>query len=64
MLKPRAVGILLQSWLGRVQRLAGDRSFWALLAMFGGLTALHYLRPQISLIPIGFVERHAMERVV
>lgn len=48
----------------RLRRLAGERSFWLLAAMLGGLTLLHYLRPQISLVPVGFVERHAMERVV
>lgn len=48
----------------RLRRLAGERSFWSLAVMLGGLTLLHYLRPQISLVSIGFVERHAMERVV
>jgi signal transduction histidine kinase len=48
----------------RLRRLAGERSFWLLAVMLGGLTLFHYLRPQISLVPVGFVERHAMERVV
>ncbi len=48
----------------RVRRLAGERSFWLLVALFVGLALLHYLRPQIRLFPLGFAERHAMERVV
>lgn len=57
-------GARLRSAARRLRRLAGERSFWLLAAMLGGLTLLHYLRPQISLVSIGFVERHAMERVV
>lgn len=48
----------------QLKRLAGERSFWLIIALLGGLTLLHYLRPQIILVPVGFVERHAMERTV
>lgn len=45
-------------------RLAGERGFWIVATMFVALTLLHYLRPRLSLVSIGFVERHAIERVV
>jgi len=48
----------------QLQHLVGARSFWLLAALLGGLTLLHYLRPQFNLASIGFVERHAVERVV
>lgn len=48
----------------QMRRLAGERTFWILMIMFVVLTLLHYLRPRLGLVSIGFVERHAMERVV
>ncbi len=57
-------GARLPSAARQIRRLAGERSFWILATMFVGLTFLHYLRPQLGLASVGFVERHAMERVV
>lgn len=48
----------------RLRHLAGERSFWIILAVFGILTLLHYLRPPISLLPGNFLERHAVERII
>ncbi|MCX7708101.1 MAG: GAF domain-containing sensor histidine kinase [Anaerolineae bacterium] len=48
----------------QLRRTAGERSFWILVVMLGGLAALHYLRPQIVLGSFGFVERHAVERIM
>ncbi len=60
----RSLGARFLPTLLRLRRTAGERSFWVLVVMLAGLTALHYLRPQIVLGPIGFVERHAIERII
>lgn len=60
----RNSGTHFGSWVCGARRLAGERSFWILVAMLGGLLLLHYLRTPIWLISTGFVQRHAMERVV
>jgi len=41
-----------------------ERSFWLILGMLAVLTLLHYLRPQIAFLSTGFLERHAVERIV
>ena len=48
----------------RLKRLVRERSFWLILGMLAVLTLLHYLRPQIAFLPTGFLERHAVERIV
>jgi signal transduction histidine kinase len=43
------------------------RSFWVLLALLGAITALHYLTPQVRLLPgplDAFSNRHAVERIL
>lgn len=60
----RISGVRWRRWVRQAQKLARERNFWILAIMLGGLALLHYLRPRIGLAPIGFVERHAMERVV
>ncbi len=52
------------SWTRSLRQLAGERSFWIIVVILGILTLLHYLRPQITLASVGFVDRHAIERIV
>jgi signal transduction histidine kinase len=48
----------------RLKQVVRERSFWLILGMLAVLTLLHYFRPQIISLPTGFLERHAVERIV
>jgi signal transduction histidine kinase len=48
----------------RLKLVVRGRSFWLILAMLTILALLHYLRPPIAFLPTGFLERHAVERIV
>jgi len=50
---------------GRLRQVLRQRSFWILAAMMLGLAAIHYLTPQIRLLPFltDPLGRHAVERI-
>lgn len=54
------------SLLTRLRRAASHRSFWILSGAFVAITALHYLSPQVQLLPLTpyLLEHHAVERIV